>query len=277
MPSNREIDELSRRYYNVSELLRMGWIIFKANIGPILIITACIYLPLCIVEQLIQQNADVIQNSLNFTNLLSSREMLIEFFSSETGKSWIMLSFINTFLEMVFAPLVIVAIAKLAQSFIYDKDTSNPGKFVAFALSKIHWVIICNIICKALIMLGFVAFIIPGILFLIIFYFVNYAISLSDRRGLSSLKHSLLLSRGRKFRIFAYGIAFFLMSFVIEYFVGYAFAASVNQFSSMVLMKYILGVNKAFFTIPIAIWYLNMEFTAMIRPYSDETVLDDDE
>jgi len=276
MPSNREIDELSRRYYNVSELLRMGWIIFKANIGPVLIIVACIYLPLCIVEQLIQQNVDVIQDSINFTNLLSSRELIMEFFSSESGKSWLMLSFINTFLEMIFAPLVVVAVAKLTQSFIYEKNTSNPGLFVSFALSKIHWVVLCNIVFKLLIGLGFMAFIIPGILLAVSFYFVNYAISLSDRRGLSSLKHSLLLSRGRKFRIFAYGIAFFLMSFVIQYFVGYLFAGSVNQFSSMVLMKYILGVNKAFFTVPIAIWYLNMEFTAMIRPYSEDTVLDDE-
>ena len=275
MPSMREIDEMRRRYYTVPDLLKMGWIIFKANIGPILIITAALYIPLVIVQELINQNVSVIQQSVDIRSLLASRELLMEFFRSTDGKSLMLFSFLNSMLEALFAPLVIVGVSKLTQSFIYEKNTQNPGLFIGFALSRLHMIILCNLVYIAAVSAGFIAFIIPGIMLLVAFYFRNYAISLSGRTGLGALKHSYMIARGRRFRILAYGLSFFLMQFIFKYFIGFSYSAS-SPMATVILMRYVSGAVLAFFTVPIAIWYLNMEFTAMYNPYSEETVLSDD-
>lgn len=275
MPSSREIDELRRKYYTLPELLKMGWIIFKANIGTLLIIIAGLYLPLCIVQELIQKNLDVIQTSINISHILTSRELLSQFLQSSEGGAIFLLTFTNTLIELLVAPVLVIAVAKLTQSFIYEKDTTNPGIFISFALSKLHIVILCNFVYSLLVGFGFLLFIIPGILILTSLYFINYAISLSNRRGLSSLKHSYLLTRGRKFRVFAYGLTFFIMKFVISYFVQFLFLGNQDQFVPMIIMRYVIAIITTFFTVSISIWYLNIEFTGMVLPYSEDTVSDE--
>ena len=178
--------------------------IFALNFGSVIKVMLLIFLPISLITSVIMSrsaaDAAVLSKFLEAGTLLQDEAGMMAAAIRALGTQLIYAA-VMLFLE----PVGVIAVAKLARQRI-DGEAISVKTAVMDAFQLEPTVIVSGIIYGAGVMLGSMAFMIPGIYLSIAWCLYLYCIGLGGSRGWKAILHSMTLTRGRWFRTAGYFI-----------------------------------------------------------------------
>lgn len=121
------------------------------------------------------------------------------------------LYFVVTILVWIFDVIISMGIIKITLAIL---DKKNPRVLDVFYTKPIINYIIVSIIRSLIVLVGFIFFIIPGIIFAIKLQFAEYLVVDKDSDIMDSLRTSWEMTKGVKWNLFVLGILFGLINLV---------------------------------------------------------------
>jgi len=201
--------------FTIGGVLNTGFSVFFRNFIPFTIIAALVYLPVII------GTAVLLANPLDH----------------ETYAIW---NFVLALVKMI-VNLVVTAALTYGVIMQLNGTKASLGSCIATGFSRLLPVLAVTLLLFFILMLGFVALIVPGVI-LYLMFFVATCVAVVEKPGvLASLSRSRELTRGRKGELFLIVLIMFGMAFFFGAFLAIGF-----------IPKY--GTNGEFETLPLYIW-----------------------
>lgn len=219
---------------SIIEILHLSWKIFKKNIGPIIAISFVMSLPYSISHGTVKD-----YHSFNFLDVFL---FVVGFISHIIGSC---------------------ALIQFIADIIYNKAI-NWTIIMSFARAKSSTAAITYAIFMLRILLLGLLFVIPGIIYTIIYIFTLEAVVLRGLRGMKALKYSKELVKGYWWRVFSS----LLLLKVIEISLGYIFKTYFTYLS----FYFLLGpVFKGFEVVFTLLLFVRLEQLKGLTPVAIET------
>jgi len=115
----------------------------------------------------------------------------------------------------------------------YLGHPATAGKSIKFALKILGKLLATNILAGLIIILGFIALIIPGIYLMFRYWFTSHAVAIEEISGSKALKRSGALMKGNINKAFVLGIILFIIGALI---------GQITTFIPMPVLAIIVGV-----------------------------------
>jgi hypothetical protein len=155
--------------------------------------------------------------------------------------------------EAVFGPLVVAAtLAALAR--IKRGELATYGQALADGLAAWPRLFIARLVQGAIVLVGLVAFIVPGVILLVRVSFVDAMVVLDGAPLGAALRVSNALTAGRRSAIFWTGGTLFVGVFSVATILS-VLAAAAGHFVAQVLADCAIAVTQAVFTIALFLFY----------------------
>lgn len=178
--------DIYSRQLGIGELLTLSWTMIKNNYQSLLLFAVIIFFPVNLIFSLLPQNLSLINTINSFVSILTQ--------------------ILSTLAVAVFIK------AKLDNKSLSLKEAMNS------ALSNFGRGITTNLLSFIVLILLFIALIIPGIIFGIYWIFAGYALALHGKSNMEALRYSKTIVQNRWWRTFGYSAVFFIL-FVIGMFI----------------------------------------------------------
>lgn len=250
---------LQKEELSLTNILNCAKKIYKENFMTLLFITIIVFFPINILLTIVQNRFFHVYDAIDFNAILSDPILLEQFASSNERNQIMIYSGIFTAINLFFVPIGIMAVAKVANDYIYGGKASYKHAILE-SFSKGAYLIIAALIYIICVSIGVSFFLIPGLFLIVSWYFYIYAIALSDKKGISSLAHSMSLVKGKWFKTLFMVLFFYLTNYFISLGVQMIFSFGMNFFVLDVFSKTISFLVNIFYYISITIWFLNREF-----------------
>ena len=239
---------LEKKELEVLDLFTISFSIFKINFKNFLLITLLCTMPIIILSLYFPPaifNPEEIQTA----------SQLLEWLKQQVGKGF----YINSIASWFFNTISTLAISILVEAIVYNRIRS-----ASWAISKSFKVIIpviaTSIIYSIIVLAGFITFIIPGIVLIVFFMFVDNICMLRHTWGFNALKYSTSLVRKKFFK------AFFIITFIFLFenlFIISFPSAPIDTRDGILyysLSMIILNIFDTYFKVIIALFFLNRDF-----------------
>lgn len=180
-----------------TEILKKSYALYRAHMGLFLVYTLFLIVPL--LAKQMYQSVLMIKFFPELTPLLTNQG---EIFQSTIPLSSLLLpgSIVIAISLLTFFGLCVLI------KVIADISTKNTSQTLLSNLSsttKIFFpAVVVSILTFLLVFFGLIAFVIPGILFSIWFFFATYGVILDGKKGVQALKHSKSLVNNRWWDVF---------------------------------------------------------------------------
>jgi len=181
-----------QKKFSISEALKFGWQIFKNNIG--------FFILLLIIIGLIFTTPDIIANRVR--------------------KESPFLGFIFDIFSFILNILVSMGLIKISLRFCDQEKGKFSDLFTSYPLFLKY--LFSSILYGLIVLVGFILFIIPGIIWLIKFFFYDYFIVDKNVGPIEALKRSSAITRGAKWDLFTFILLLGAINFLgaLVFFVG---------------------------------------------------------
>ncbi|GMA98092.1 hypothetical protein [Pelosinus sp. IPA-1] len=219
---------------SIIEIFKLSWKIFKKNIGPIIAISFVMSLPYSISHGTVKD-----YHSFNSLNVFL---FVVGFISQIIGSC---------------------ALIQFIADIIYNKAI-NWTTIMSFARAKSSTAAITYAIFMLRILLLGLLFVIPGIIYTILYIFTLEAVVLRDLRGMKALKYSKELVKGYWWRVFSS----LLLTKGIEILFAYIFKTYFTSLSFYFLLGPVFKGFEVVFTLML---FLRLEQLKELTPVAIET------
>ena len=229
------------REWNWIEQLSAAFHVFAANIKPILKMLLIVFLPISILESIINGrmlNAYTVFQQIAQAGVSLSNEA--DFF--QAAYQVLFHSGLTLLVGLFLQPVGTIAIAKMVKQFVTKQEISF-GTALGEAFSLMPTIVFSGIIYGVLIFLSSLI-IVPGIYLSVAWVFYVYAIGLSDKKGMEPMRYSKALVKGKWWRTFAFQLSY-------SFFPNARIGNAVYQF--------LCYFSAAFVTVGQALLFLNRE------------------
>lgn len=224
--------------------LNLGNIIIKTcntffhNFSAILIVTLIVYVPINVFLFLIY----------NYSSGISSRTYYR----------------LSQLLEVFIGVIATLAITRITAEVLSGK----PIKFSqALSMSAKRWIaaVLSDIYKGAVVTLFTFLLIIPGIIRLVQYAFVDQIVALKGLRNRDALNYSKSLVKGNWWKVFGYGIILFLIPTALGFSLSFGVSLLTNNYNGIALLEsvvdIIIDLFYSFFTIGTTVLFLQLEVT----------------
>ncbi len=254
-----------KKEYSFTEILSCAWKIFRENAAAIITLALLIAIPVNIINLMAEKAFAV--PGMDDPSL--SPEEQIDYVSSNLGQ--IVYSFLVLFLVEIglafIGLLSTMAMAHYVRSLIDGKKTGILDAYLK-ALSRWPAAIWTNILMVIFLIPLFLLFIIPGIIYLVYWFFAIYAVALSNKTGKEALNHSKKIVKNRWWTVFGYNILYGILGFLISIPIIILFGVlrwmsgdPLSGFAIELTYNAILAAIGSFFAVVQVVFYLNYEST----------------
>ena len=244
------------REWNWIEQLSAAFHVFAANIKSILKVLLIVFLPISILESIINGrmlNAYTVFQQIAQAGVSLSNEA--DFF--QAAYQVLFHSGLTLLVGLFLQPVGTIAIAKMVKQFVTKQEISF-GTALGEAFSLMPTIVFSGIINGVLIFLSSLI-IVPGIYLSVAWVFYVYAIGLSDKKGMEPMRYSKALVKGKWWRTFGY----LLLLAVIAMLWNSAFQLSYSFFPNArignAVYQFLCYFSAAFVTVGQALLFLNRE------------------
>ena len=250
------MNEINTKELSIFEMFSIGWGLFRDNFIQFFKITAILGLPLSILLSFADNILIKIISNGDITTLLTESTQLFETLSTEQLISVAALILISMFIQAVLYPLITIAIADASKDSLSGR-TVDVKKSVLNALSKSAVVMISAAIYWLSVVVGFIFFVIPGIILLVWWYFYEYAIIFDDTSIMGSFKMSRELVRGNWLKTAIYILIISVVNSLITRTLSFFIGGLQLFFIGDILFMVILFFFYTFIISVITVFYLN--------------------
>lgn len=226
------------------EILSEAWFRFRDNFKSIMIITLLIYIPINIILSLIPIDS-LIQKMGNYDALRTYLRIL-------------------QLLESFIGVLATMAIAYLVRATLNNKEMTWQE---AIQESFSHWgAVVSTGLLRGIFLIGlFILLIVPGIIYSVYWVFMVYAVALLEMSGMTALKHSEKIVRGRWTKVFAYALLFGVMATVMSAGIGFINSFLPDTEIINITINTLIDIIGSFFVVVFTVFFLNFNNT-IIEP-----------
>ena len=232
------ISNIQQTKYGIKDIFTTAWTIYSHRISAILGVILIVYIPINIVIGIISvgQSAD------------------------EFGPSLIQI------LVGLFGIIATMGIAYLVEQFIFGAEVTYAQ---ALRKSLSRWAsAIGTEILAGLIILGLaLLLIVPGIIWLVYYYFSVYVVVLRNLGGKEALDYSKSIVQGQWWRVVGIAIVIGIVSNLLSLLLGMVFdllAGSLVLFAGslvvFIVAESLFDMVGAFFTVTFVVFFLNMDY-----------------
>lgn len=240
------LNELRQRYLSMTEVIRASMEVFSKNFRTIAVICTVLYFPISILSTLISTYIVKLGGPADITDILMNRELWAEYMNSPVFRDVMIYTLLLNIISVLVAPIVTIAISKLTGNYIFGGQTEDYGEIIVFSFSKFPMMFLTSILASVIIFGGFAAFIIPGVIFSVNYYFFIQALALSEKNGIHALRYSRSLVRGKWLETFVFSIALYFMNYFFTWFVKLLFFWAYGSFFGMVIIGIALSTSRRF-------------------------------
>lgn len=250
---------LRKEELSLTNILNCARKVYKENFMTLLFITIIVFFPINILLTIVENHLFRIYDTIDFNAIFSDVTLLEQFSVSRERIQIMTYSGIFTAIYLFFVPIGIMAVAKVANDFVYG-GKANYKHAILESFSKGAYLIIASIVYIVCVCIGVSLFLIPGLFLVVVWYFYIYAIALSDKKWISCLFHSMLLVKRKWFKTFFIVLFFYFTNYFISLGIQIIFNLGTDFFFLNVFSKTISSLVDIFYYICISIWFLNREF-----------------
>jgi len=249
------MDVISKKELNIFEILNIAIAVFKNNVLNITLAVITIYFPIAVLSETIAQRMDFEVFLKDFQALFTSDSSFFNIISSSQIKYFVLLRLI----QLIIAPLLTMAVAVITKGSL-SGERIDYKKASVISISHGPVLILTSLLSSVVIMLGYVAFFVPGFYFTVIFHFFAYSIVLNDTGIFESLLYSKSLTKGRWFKAFIYMAIFFTVVAGFNNSMNALFVLLGESFFAGILTSMLGAFIESFFYVVTAVWFLNLEY-----------------
>lgn len=240
--------KLEKQELEILDLFTISFSIFKINFKNFLLIALLCAMPIIILSIYFPP-------SIFNPEEIQTISQVIEWLKQQIGKGF----YINSIASWFFNTISTLAISILVEAIVYNRIRS-----ASWAISKsfrvLIPVIITSIIYSIFVFIGLVAFIIPGIILIVFFMFVNNICMLRHTWGINALRYSTSLVRKKFFKSFF--IIMFIFLFENMFIISFP-SAPIDTRDGVLyyaLSMILLHIFDTYFKIIISLYFLNIDF-----------------
>lgn len=238
---------ITTRRLTVAELFKYSAMIYQKNFKWIIAISLGVFLPYQIVLMFVP-TFDVA--TLNQAFIMQD---------ADSVQSIILTVYVSLAINLIFTPLAIAGVTTLAKDVVESKPVSFSGILDA---SLVKW---GKLVLTAFLYLLFVlagsVIILPGVYFSVSYTFYPNIVAISDKWGLSALRESASLVKGRWFATFGFILLIAMLSSLTGTVCTAAFALVAGiGIIVIVLVGVVMETLCLYFQVVITLWYLNKHY-----------------
>ena len=229
------LERIRTTEFKLGDILSAGWTIFTSRFGTILAILLIVYIPINIVLSLVTP-------------------------PEEAGLEEIRQSFqLGQFLYLWFGILATMAVA-----FVVERSLA--GENIGFrqalrkAVSRWGSMIWANIIAGIIVLGLTLLLIVPGIIWIVYYTFVEYAVVLRGKGGKTALDYSKSLVKGNWWKVCGISILFAILSFLTYIIVDIPFWFLPQNVLTIVVSTTLGDIVSTLFLVAMAIFFLNLDY-----------------
>ncbi|MBW4446630.1 MAG: hypothetical protein KME38_07070 [Spirirestis rafaelensis WJT71-NPBG6] len=237
------IYELKNKELGIVRLLSISLDVYLKNIRFILAIIVTINLPIAILNKIVSFLSNDLKETANW-------EILI-------------FVYILDFLLIIPRSLPEMAVVLMVERYLIGEKTNffTTLKRVFSYLLKFN----CLKLKVSLgVFLGFLLFVIPGIIFSTNYYFLPQSFILRDQRGKAALSYSEFLVKGNWWKVFLFGINQILISFGLYFIKSHISEALtfnfINYFIKLIVGNMISYLISSLFYVVNTLLFLNLDY-----------------
>jgi len=272
------INEIKSNDLSFKDTFNLGFNMYRMNFKAVAILSVIAYIPVLLLDRLVVAGsmrdllmllgvedygaAGVGMTSMMEAMLLNLANMPTELEQSVIRTTYIMLGAQLVSLT-VFLPLISSGSTYLALENTKGEQGSIDGTLTT-ALTNIFKTFVTALLAFALITLGVMMFIVPGIYLTICFAFIAPAVIVTGKWGLGALKESLEIVQGRWFKtlaflllINAFGFVFMYMAAVIESVVLLVVPAGA---AVSIMTDMVVRIALTYLVMTECLWFINKYF-----------------
>lgn len=250
------IDEVRKREFNIFEIFAISKGIYKSRFKPILDISIFLGLPINILLAFVSISAANLGQSLNFEAIMNNPELFTQFLESEAWRNIGLYYLLLVVIQSMVLPLVTMAAARISEDFLMGKTTSSK-EAVKESFSNGAVLIFASLIHEIFIFCGTTLFVIPGLIFYVMFYFYVYAIALDGKGVLSSLSFSKSLVKGMFLKTAIAVVIIFTVNYSLSYIINFAFSFFGVSMFTEAIAGVVRTLMDCYFVVVITVYYIN--------------------
>ncbi len=253
------INYLIGRRASFFETFRMAKYLFTKDFKNYVKILGFIFLPINFLLAVVNMFTMDVMSGFDLNIILQSPEKLTAFMSSAEYALINRYNFIIMIIELFFVPLATIAVSLLVYNYCYGK-TEVPFKDVLIdTISKGSTLIFATIIYILLLAVGFMFFIIPGLILVVFLSFYIQCIGLKNDGPLRCIKSSFKMVGKRWLGLAVKFIGFYFINVIITYGVTILLGFMATNLFTSVIVTTIASIGQIIYAICLALVFLNIE------------------
>jgi len=231
------LSDLSTRKYGFFQLLGIGWEVFTTRFTAIAVITLIVYVPVNILLSLIPADRMIAEQGIRGFRLYMQLIRLSE-------------GFIGI--------LATMAIARIVEQQVQGQDLS-PTDALGSACSRWLSAIGTGILSRLIIFGLLLLLIVPGIMWMIYYAFVDYVVILKRIGGKRALDYSKRLARGQWWRVFGILFGVGLLGLVCGLTLAFPFGLFGDNQMVGIVSDTLIDISGAYFQCVLILFFLNVD------------------
>ncbi|MCD8036958.1 MAG: hypothetical protein LUE88_06250, partial [Clostridiales bacterium] len=223
-----------------------------------------IYFPINALSGYITIAASNLSATIDISAIIDNPELIEQFVTSSKYIKLATYNFLSIVVESVLSPFGAMAIIYMTKNCFEGKETDfKEALSVSFSngFSFIASLIVFSICVGLLSML----FVIPGVILAVFWQLYLQAIVLDNCKGISSLKFSRQLVKGRWWRTFLYIIVFYCMSYLANYVISILFMSIETTYFGVVVSGLIISLVQTIFTAAKTVVYIHYQGNPVVK------------
>lgn len=244
------------REWNWIEQLSAAFHVFAANIKSILKVMLVVFLPISILESII--NGRMLSAYTVFQQIAQAGVSLsneADFF--QAAYQVLFHSGLTLLVSLFLQPVGTIAIAKVVKQFVTKQEISF-GTALGEAFSLMPTIVVSGIIYGVLIVLTSLI-IVPGIYLSVAWVFYLYAIGLSDKKGMEPMRYSKSLVKGKWWRTLGYLLLLSVIAMLWNSAFQLIYSFFPNENIADAVYQFLCYFSAAFVTVGEVLLFLNRE------------------
>ena len=244
------------REWNWIEQLSAAFHVFAANIKSILKVMLVVFLPISILESII--NGRMLSAYTVFQQIAQAGVSLsneADFF--QAAYQVLFHSGLTLLVSLFLQPVGTIAIAKVVKQFVTKQEVSF-GTALGEAFSLMPTIVVSGIIYGVLIVLASMI-IVPGIYLSVAWVFYLYAIGLSDKKGMEPMRYSKSLVKGKWWRTLGYLLLLSVIAMLWNSAFQLIYSFFPNESIGDAVYQFLCYFSAAFVTVGEVLLFLNRE------------------
>ncbi|MGH9138172.1 MAG: hypothetical protein ACRD0G_14185 [Acidimicrobiales bacterium] len=228
---NQPIGPVGLRPLGIGEVLDVAIKLYRNNFLPLIKVVAVVTVPVQVLSGIVLASSISDNDELETTDAFSNPT-----YELDTDQLWMLVAglLVIAVLGMVASQLASGACFKLVGGAYVDEQPSW-RESLGFALSRLRSLLWLAFLSGVLAALGLLACIVPGVYFYVAWTVAVPALLLEDRRGMSALRRSRELVRGRWWPVFGVVVLTAILTGIVAQMLTFVFTLPVSNTDSEVV------------------------------------------